>query len=67
MLDAGVGRRIAERAWSGYQHQFAGNSPRAERSTADVDFDSRSCASLPAAAHRQRRASTDSPRGRRDV
>jgi FMN reductase len=27
-------------AWSGYQHQFAGNATRAERSASDVDFDS---------------------------
>jgi FMN reductase len=40
MLHAGVGARIADRAWSGYQHQFAGNSTRAARTTADVDFDS---------------------------
>jgi FMN reductase len=40
MLDAGVGHRIADRAWSGYQHQFAGNASRAERTTADVDFSS---------------------------
>jgi FMN reductase len=40
MLDAGVEQRIADRAWSGYQHQFAGNAIRAERTTADVDFDS---------------------------
>ena len=40
MLHAGVGQRIADHAWSGYQHQFAGNSPRAERTTADVDFNS---------------------------
>jgi FMN reductase len=40
MLHAGVGQQIADRAWSGYQHQFAGNSPRAERTTADVDFNS---------------------------
>jgi FMN reductase len=40
MLDAGVGRRIVDRAWSGYQHQFAGNATRAERTAADVDFDS---------------------------
>ena len=40
ILDAGVGHRIADRAWSGYQHQFAGNATRAARTTADVDFDS---------------------------
>jgi FMN reductase len=40
ILDAGVGHRIADRAWSHYQHQFAGNAIRAARTTADVDFDS---------------------------
>jgi FMN reductase len=40
IVEAGVGHQIADRAWSGYQHQFAGNSPRAERTTADVDFNS---------------------------
>jgi FMN reductase len=40
MLDSGVGQQIADRAWSGYQHQFAGSSPRAARTTDDVDFNS---------------------------
>ncbi len=40
MLRAGVGQQIADSAWSGYQHQFAGNATRAERTAADVDFDS---------------------------
>jgi FMN reductase len=31
---------IADRGWSGYQHQFAGNATRAEQTAADVDFDS---------------------------
>ena len=31
---------IADRAWSGYQHQFAGNATRAEQTAEDVDFDS---------------------------
>jgi len=30
---------IADRAWSGYQHAFAGNASRAEQTAADVDFD----------------------------
>ena len=38
LLRSGVGRSIAESAWTGYQHQFAGNATRAERATADVDF-----------------------------
>jgi FMN reductase len=40
ILHAGVGHQIADRAWPSYQHQFAGNSTRAARTTADVDFDS---------------------------
>jgi FMN reductase len=40
MLGAGIGHRIADRAWSGYQHQFAGNASRAARTAADVDFSS---------------------------
>jgi FMN reductase len=31
---------IADRAWSGYRHEFAGNSTRAEQTAADTDFDS---------------------------
>ena len=38
-LRSGVGASIADAAWSGYQHQFAGNATAAERSVADVDFD----------------------------
>ena len=37
-LGSGVGASIADSAWSGYQHQFAGNATNAERSVADVDF-----------------------------
>jgi FMN reductase len=40
ILRAGIGQQIAERAWTGYQHQFAGNATRAQRTTADVDFNS---------------------------
>jgi FMN reductase len=40
MLSAGVEARIADDAWSSYQHKFAGNATRAERTSADVDFDS---------------------------
>ncbi len=40
ILDARVGHRIADTAWSGYQHEFAGNATRSARTTADVDFDS---------------------------
>jgi FMN reductase len=40
MLRARVGEQIADRAWAGYQHEFAGNAARAERTADDVDFDS---------------------------
>jgi FMN reductase len=40
MLRARVEEHIAQDAWSGYQHQFAGNATRAERAAADLDFDS---------------------------
>jgi FMN reductase len=39
MVRAGVEQQIADRAWSGYQHQFAGNARRADRTADDVDFD----------------------------
>jgi FMN reductase len=39
-VHAGIEHAIAERAWSGYQHQFAGNATRAEQTAADIDFDS---------------------------
>jgi FMN reductase len=39
MLRVGVEEQIAHQAWSSYQHQFAGNATRAERTAADVDFD----------------------------
>ncbi|WP_028064156.1 CE1759 family FMN reductase [Solirubrobacter soli] len=40
LVRAGVEQEIADRGWSGYQHQFAGNAARAERTADDVDFDS---------------------------
>jgi FMN reductase len=40
LVRAGVAEQIADHAWSGYQHQFAGNATRAERAADDVDFDS---------------------------
>ena len=40
LVRAGVEQQIADRAWSGYQHQFAGNASRAERTAADLDFQS---------------------------
>jgi len=39
LVGAGVERQVAVRAWSSYRHPFAGQSGRAERSEADVDFD----------------------------
>lgn len=39
LLKSGVGRSIADTAWTGYQHQFAGHATRADRTSADVDFD----------------------------
>jgi FMN reductase len=40
MLSTGAGEQIADRAWSGYKHGFAGNATRADRSAADLDFNS---------------------------
>jgi FMN reductase len=38
LVRAGVEQQVVEQAWSGYQHQFAGNASRAERTEADLDF-----------------------------
>ena len=38
LLRSGVGRAIADSAWTGYQHQFSGNATRSERDASDVDF-----------------------------
>jgi FMN reductase len=40
IIEAGVEQKIADRAWSGYQHQFNGNASRAARTADDIDFDS---------------------------
>ena len=40
LVRAGVEQQVADQAWSGYQHQFAGNASRAERTADGVDFDS---------------------------
>jgi FMN reductase len=40
MVRAGVEQHVADRAWSSYQHEFAGNASRADRTAADLDFDS---------------------------
>jgi FMN reductase len=39
MVRAGVERDVADDAWSSYQHQFAGNAGRADRTAADLDYD----------------------------
>jgi FMN reductase len=39
LVKSGVGVSIADNAWKGYQHQFAGNATRADRGAEDVDFD----------------------------
>jgi len=39
LVRAGLEQQVADRAWSGYQHQFAGNSTRAEHTADDLDFD----------------------------
>lgn len=39
LVRSGVGRSIADGAWTGYQHQFAGRATRAEKTSADVNFD----------------------------
>lgn len=40
VVGAGIEEQIADRAWSAYQHQFAGNASRAASTVEDVDFDS---------------------------
>ena len=40
VLEARIEQRIADQAWSGYKHEFAGNATRAEQTAADIDFDS---------------------------
>jgi FMN reductase len=40
IVEAEVETRIADRGWTGYQHQFAGNASRAAHTVDDVDFDS---------------------------
>lgn len=39
-VHAGIEHGIAERAWSGYQHEFAGSATSADQTAADIDFDS---------------------------
>jgi FMN reductase len=40
LVRAGVEQQVADRTWSSYQHQFAGNASRAEQTADDIDFDS---------------------------
>jgi FMN reductase len=40
VVGAGIEDQITSRAWSAYQHQFAGNASRAAHTVDDVDFDS---------------------------
>ena len=40
LIEAQVERQITDRQWSGYQHRFDGNATRAERTAADLDFES---------------------------
>jgi FMN reductase len=39
VIEGQIERLIADRGWSGYQHEFAGNATRAEQTAADTDFD----------------------------
>ncbi|GAA1587316.1 FMN reductase [Kribbella sancticallisti] len=38
LVRSGAPQQIADDNWTGYQHQFAGNATRADRSVDDVDF-----------------------------
>lgn len=40
VLHGQIEKGIADRGWSGYRHEFAGNATRAEQTAADTDFDS---------------------------
>jgi FMN reductase len=40
LVHAQIEPQITDRQWSGYQHRFAGNAARAERTAADIDFES---------------------------
>ena len=40
VLHGQVEKAIADRGWSGYRHEFAGNATRAGQTAADTDFDS---------------------------
>jgi FMN reductase len=40
VVQSRVEQGIADRAWSGYRHEFGSNATRAEQTAADTDFDS---------------------------
>ena len=40
VIQGQIEQGIADRAWSGYRHEFGGNATRAEQTAADADFDS---------------------------
>ena len=40
VIQGKIEQGIAQRAWSAYRHEFAGNATRAEQTAADADFDS---------------------------
>jgi FMN reductase len=40
VIQGHIEQGIAQRAWSGYRHEFAGNATRADETAADLDFDS---------------------------
>jgi FMN reductase len=40
VLQGQIEKGIADRGWSAYRHEFAGNATRAEHTVADTDFDS---------------------------
>jgi FMN reductase len=63
ILETGVGPRIADRAWSSYQHQFAGNASRAARTVGDIDFDSPLMRLAAGGARHKHEPVADSPGG----
>jgi FMN reductase len=40
VVEGRIEQGIADRAWSGYRHEFGGNATRAGKTDADTDFDS---------------------------
>ena len=69
VVEADVEQRIADRAWAGYQHEFAGNSSRAARTVEESTSTLRLCVWRPAERRRIRIRSKPvgrAPRARRD-